>query len=148
MSKVTISIVVALALLLGVVVWNMTRPAGHSMDQPDLANVSDGAAIVNVTVPAELSSNAMIGKRAFEAKCVQCHGANAAGQNGVAPPLVHKIYEPSHHGDMAFVLAAQNGVRAHHWKFGDMPPVEGLTQGDVMMIVTYVRELQQANGIN
>lgn len=148
MSKLTISIGVAVVLVLGAFVWNATRSAGHSMDQPDLARVSDGAAIVDVTVPAELSSNAKVGQRAFETKCAECHGTNAAGQNGVAPPLVHKIYEPSHHGDMAFVLAAKNGVRAHHWKFGDMPPVEGLTQGDVMMIVAYVRELQQANGIN
>jgi hypothetical protein len=49
---------------------------------------------------------------------------------------------------MAFVLAAQNGVRAHHWKFGNMPRIEGLTQGDVKMVVAYVRELQRANGID
>ena len=28
-----------------------------------------------------------------------------------------------------------------------MPPVEGFTQGDVKMVVAYVRELQRANGI-
>jgi hypothetical protein len=49
---------------------------------------------------------------------------------------------------MSFVLAVKNGVRAHHWRFGDMPPVDGLTQSDVMNIVAYVRELQRANGIN
>ena len=48
--------------------------------------------------------------------------ANAAGQNGVAPPLVHKLYEPGHHSDMAFIMAAKNGVRSHHWRFGNMPP--------------------------
>ncbi|AKO99553.1 MAG: cytochrome c [Marinovum algicola] len=148
MSKLTISIVAAALLGLGALAWYAARPTGHSMDQPDLAQLSEGAAIVDVTVPAEFSDNAKIGQRAFEAKCAACHGTNAAGQNGVAPPLVHKIYEPSHHGDMAFVLAAKNGVRAHHWRFGDMPPVEGLTQGDAMMIVAYVRELQQANGID
>jgi hypothetical protein len=49
---------------------------------------------------------------------------------------------------MAFVLAAKNGVRAHHWKFGNMPPVKGLTQADVKYIARYVRELQRENGIN
>jgi mono/diheme cytochrome c family protein len=50
---------------------------------------------------------------------------------------------------MAFVLAARNGVRAHHWPFGDMPPVEErLTDGELGAIVAYVRELQRANGIN
>ncbi|MEO1825019.1 MAG: cytochrome c, partial [Roseibacillus sp.] len=91
---------------------------------------------------------AQMGQRAFEAKCASCHGENAAGQNGVAPPLVHKIYEPNHHSDAAFLNAAQNGVQSHHWNFGNMPPVEGLTQGDVKMIAGYVRELQRANGIN
>lgn len=151
MSKSAIFIVGFLVLGLGVFIWNGTQPpeqAGHTMTTPDLSRVEAGAPIVEVAVPAELSANAEIGKRAFEAKCAACHGANAAGQNGVAPPLVHKIYEPSHHADMAFVMAAQNGVRAHHWNFGNMPPVEGLTQGDVKMIATYVRELQRANGIN
>ena len=49
--------------------------------------------------------NAQSGKRGFEAKCAACHGVNAAGQDGVAPPLVHKIYEPSHHGDESFQRA-------------------------------------------
>ncbi len=49
---------------------------------------------------------------------------------------------------MAFLMAARNGVRSHHWKFGDMPPVEGITDAEVKTIVAYVRALQQANGIN
>jgi hypothetical protein len=49
---------------------------------------------------------------------------------------------------MAFVMAAQNGVRAHHWKFGDMPPVEGVTNADILNVVAYVRALQRENGIN
>ena len=44
--------------------------------------------------------------------------------------------------------AASLGVRAHHWYFGDMPAVEGLTRGDMTMIVAYIRELQRANDIN
>ena len=99
-------------------------------------------------MPSTLSDSAQIGKRAFEAKCVACHGVNAAGQVGVAPPLVHKIYEPSHHGDESFQRAVSLGVRAHHWRFGNMPAVEGLTRGDVAMVATYIRELQRANGIN
>ena len=133
------------------VYWNATQsaqqPAGHSMVPPDTGSVAQGAPIVEVSLPAELSANAQIGKRVFEAKCAACHGTNAAGQNGVAPPLVHKIYEPNHHSDMAFVLAAKNGVRSHHWNFGNMPPVEGLTDADVKMIARFVRELQAENGI-
>ncbi len=103
--------------------------------------------IVEVTLPADLSSEAEIGKRVFDAKCASCHGENAAGQDGVAPPLVHKIYEPGHHSDAAFLLAVKNGVRSHHWNFGSMPPVEGLTSAEVQYLARYVRELQRANGI-
>jgi mono/diheme cytochrome c family protein len=105
-------------------------------------------ALVDITVPAALSANAEIGKKAYDAKCAECHGADAVGQNGVAPPLVHKIYEPNHHGDEAFQRAAALGVQSHHWRFGDMPPVKGITRAEVQMIVTYIRELQAANGIN
>ncbi len=132
-------------------VWNASRPApgpqGGSMTSTDTRGVQNGAAIVQVALPAEFSSDAQIGKRAFEAKCATCHGVNAAGQNGVAPPLVHKIYEPNHHADMAFLMAARSGVRSHHWRFGDMPPVKGITDAEVKYIIRYVRELQKENGI-
>ena len=124
------------------------EPTGHSMTATDTSALDEGDPIVLVNVPAELSMNAQIGKMAFEAKCADCHGVNAAGQNGVAPPLVHKIYEPGHHGDEAFWIATQRGVQSHHWRFGNMPAVEGLTRADVKMIVSYVRELQRTNGIN
>lgn len=123
-------------------------PENEVQDVPvDQTPASIGAALAAVRVPDEFSEEAQIGKVGFEAKCASCHGANAAGQDGVAPPLVHKIYEPSHHGDASFWLATQNGVRAHHWRFGNMPPVDGLTRADVQAITTYVRELQRANGI-
>ena len=102
----------------------------------------------NVLLPDTLSKNAQIGKLAFEAKCTSCHGTNAAGRDGVAPPLVHIIYESNHHGDESFQRAVAMGVQAHHWSFGNMPAVEGLTRGDVMMIIKYIRELQRENGIN
>ncbi|KAA9008851.1 c-type cytochrome [Histidinibacterium aquaticum] len=107
-----------------------------------------GDPIVSVAMPENLSTEATMGERAFDAVCATCHGDNAAGKMGSGPPLVHEIYEPSHHGDMAFQMAVQRGVQAHHWRFGNMPPQEGLTQADVSMIVAYVRELQRANGIN
>lgn len=102
----------------------------------------------NVLLPDTLSQNAQIGKLAFEAKCTSCHGTNAAGRDGVAPPLVHIIYESNHHGDESFQRAVAMGVQAHHWSYGNMPAVEGLTRGDVMMIIKYIRELQRENGIN
>jgi len=109
---------------------------------------SGGAAIANVVLPATLSERALIGRDGFEANCAACHGVSGSGREGTAPPLVHKIYEPNHHGDESFQRAVALGVRGHHWPFGDMPPLQGLSRDEVSSIIAYVRELQTANGIN
>ena len=143
MSLMRIAVIGALILgAVGLYFWLSSTPAEHVLAE-------DGpTALVSIQLPDQLSDKAIAGKRGFEAKCVQCHGENAVGQKGVAPPLVHKIYEPSHHGDESFQMAIANGVRGHHWPFGDMPKIDGLTRSDVDMITTYIRELQRANGIN
>jgi len=135
------------ALLAGVAIY-ITQTGPDRQTSKNQAGTPQGAAMVTVTLPETLSQTAQMGQRAFETACAECHGRNAAGKMGNGPPLIHKIYEPSHHGDMAFHLAVQNGVRAHHWKFGNMPAQDGLTRSDVNTIVAYVREVQQANGIN
>nr|WP_244665358.1 cytochrome c [Afifella marina] len=101
--------------------------------------------VAEVKVP-ELSSDAQTGRALFEENCVACHGESAAGTEA-GPPLVHAVYAPEHHSDQAFQLAVARGVSAHHWGFGDMAPVEGLSQAEVGKIADYVRELQRANGI-
>ena len=115
-------------------------------EKPTMPN-GKGAALAKVFVP-ELHGVAARGETAFNSKCASCHGASAAGQDGVAPPLIHKIYEPGHHGDTSFALAAKQGVRQHHWRFGNMPPVPGITDAEISNIIVYVRTLQRANGIN
>lgn len=126
----------------------LTQPTQQESEPVANVNNTDPSALVAVALPASLSDNAALGKKMFEAKCAACHNTNGAGREGVAPPLIHVIYEPSHHGDESFQRAVANGVRGHHWPFGNMPPVEGLTRGDVQMIVTYIRELQRENGIH
>ena len=130
---------------LGVGTWTyMQRANADTVTAP----ASGVTTMVTVSVPDSFAPLAEMGKIAFDAKCAICHGENAAGQKGVAPPLVHKIYEPSHHGDFSFERAAMLGVRAHHWPFGDMPPVEGLTKADIKSIIAYIRALQRENGIS
>lgn len=141
------TIAIAAVLVAGGVGYAMWPTTSHTA-ATDTAITTENGVLANVLLPESLSQNAQIGQLGFEAKCAACHGVNAAGQDGVAPPLVHIIYEPSHHGDEAFQRAAAMGVRGHHWPFGDMPSVEGVTRGDVTMIIAYVRELQRANGIN
>ena len=93
-----------------------------------------------------LMPNPAAGKKLFAARCPQCHGVDRPGPP-TGPPLLHKIYEPAHHSDVAFQLAVRNGSRAHHWKFGDMQPVPGLTPDDVAHITAYVRNEQRKAGI-
>ena len=103
------------------------------------------AAIAGITVPA-LSATAAEGAGLFTQYCLACHGENGAGSD-TGPPLIHKYYEPGHHPDQAFLVGALYGVRQHHWQFGNMPPVEGISQEEVIKIVTYVRAVQRAHGI-
>ena len=101
--------------------------------------------IVDVTRPV-LSAEAEAGVALFGRNCSICHGTNGSGSEK-GPPLIHRIYEPGHHADLAFVSAIRNGTRAHHWPYGDMEPVEGLSLAEIQSIITFVREVQVANGI-
>lgn len=82
----------------------------------------------------------------FAASCESCHGYRASGSQ-LGPPLVHHVYRPSHHADAAFQLAVIRGVRAHHWTFGDMPPVPDVSADEARAITAYLRWLQQQAGI-
>ncbi|MDH3227789.1 MAG: cytochrome c [Thermoleophilia bacterium] len=86
------------------------------------------------------------GRIAYERSCAACHGVGGQGTDQ-GPPFIDEIYEPSHHADGAFLLAVRNGVRAHHWNFGDMPRQEGLSDQEVAQIVAYVRGVQRDAGI-
>ena len=101
---------------------------------------------VLVSSEASLPEEIQEGEGKFKTFCSRCHGEQGRGTNN-GPPLVHKIYEPNHHADMAFQRAAAQGVKAHHWKFGNMPKIEGVNPDDVSQIIGYVRWLQREAGI-
>jgi mono/diheme cytochrome c family protein len=90
--------------------------------------------------------NPAVGKALFAKHCAACHGGDLKGSDK-GPPMLHPIYEPSHHGDASFQAAVRYGVRAHHWKFGDMPPVQGVSPDEVAHITAYVRQQQRRVGI-
>jgi mono/diheme cytochrome c family protein len=103
----------------------------------------DGELLAAVPVPEEHQEGAAL----YRAWCQSCHGPSAAGTDQ-GPPLVHTVYRPRHHGDEAFQLAVSQGVRAHHFRFGDMQPVPGLSRDEVASITGYIRFLQRAVGID
>ena len=98
----------------------------------------------NLVMP-KLSDVAATGKIAFDETCAACHGPWGTGTDK-GPSFLHQVYVASHHGDMAFVIAAQRGVRAHHWPFGNMPAQPHVSQEEVKTIIAFVREVQAANG--
>ena len=100
---------------------------------------------IDVKVPV-LSAIAQKGEAAYAKNCAACHGKNAGGSDQ-GPPLVYDTYNPGHHADGAFYQAVRSGVRQHHWKFGNMPAQPNVSKAETRLIVTYVRELQRANGI-
>ncbi len=62
----------------------------------------------------------------------------------LGPPLVRRVYRPSHHADIAFQIAVKYGTRQRHWEFGDMKPVAGVTPDDVVHIAAYARARRPA----
>ena len=118
------------------------RPTREST--PATAEVADAVAVAD-TRPA-FSETALAGEKLFDANCALCHGAKAAGTTQ-GPTLIDRIYHPGHHSDFSFRRAAAQGVRQHHWTFGDMPPVATVSADGIEQIICYIRELQRENGI-
>jgi len=104
-----------------------------------------GNASPEVDIPIQDPDLVAAGEELYAAKCAECHGADLRGTDK-GPSHLSEVYEPGHHGDGAFLFAVQAGSRAHHWSFGDMPPVEGLSTEDVEAIVAFVREQQRIHG--
>ncbi len=147
-NPITPILLAVLIIAAGVGLWMyLQAPASDAPPEAGAAPAASTEPMVAVKLPQGLTAVAQDGAILFERSCADCHGENAAG-SGKGPPLVHRIYEPNHHGDQAFQLAARNGVRAHHWKFGNMPARPEVTEPEILAIIAYVRELQRANGIN
>lgn len=117
-------VAVLLALAVGACAGSGTTPA-------------DGMAID----PAVLAT----GRDLYAGACAECHGSDLRGTEK-GPSHLSVVYEPAHHGDTSFYSAVRLGSRAHHWPYGDMPPVEGLTDEDIGAIVAFVRETQRTQG--
>lgn len=92
-------------------------------------------------------ADAKQGSQLFLANCARCHGAVGKGTDQ-GPPLVHPVYRPGHHADLTFHWAVSRGIKQHHWQFGNMPPLPGVSPEEVGHIIAYVRAEQRKAGIN
>jgi len=97
---------------------------------------------INAAEEVEIPFHLGKGQLLYEKYCSSCHGLQLTGSDK-GPPLLHAYYKPSHHGDQSFYRAALQGVQQHHWEFGNMPPVEGMTAKKMDSLVPYVRYYQQ-----
>lgn len=86
-----------------------------------------------------------LGAEVYAETCASCHGADLQGTDK-GPSHLSIVYEPSHHTDASFRSAIANGAAQHHWNFGDMPPIEGLTGQDVEAVIAFVRSEQERQG--
>lgn len=99
-----------------------------------------------LNVREETPAEYLKGEELYRNHCALCHGEKGKGTDK-GPSFLSSIYHPNHHGDESFVLAARNGARAHHWQFGDMPPIPNVKEAEVREIIGYVRWLQRENKI-
>ena len=86
------------------------------------------------------------GRSLYGQACSVCHGQALEGTNA-GPTFLNRVYAPGHHADISFMFAIERGVRSHHWNFGNMAPVDGLTQEQVLAIIGFIREQQREAGI-
>lgn len=108
----------------------------------------DSGTSARATVPAGLNvpSEYQAGEQLYNEHCSECHGARGSGTDK-GNPLVDVIYEPGHHGDASFQVAVANGAQQHHWEFGNMDPIPGVSPAEVTKITEYIRFLQRQAGI-
>ena len=95
-----------------------------------------------IEIPFHLAKGQLL----YEKYCSSCHGLQLNGSDK-GPPLIHPFYKPSHHNDKSFYRAALKGVKQHHWNFGDMPPVAGMTPGKMDRVVPYLRYYQRQKAL-
>jgi len=110
-------------------------------------NDDDAARRAKLGLPAPgYVADSQRGGQLFGEFCRACHGPAARGTDK-GPPLIHPYYVASHHADYAFYMAVRNGVRQHHWEFGDMPPQPQLAPHQAADITAYVRAIQKRQGM-
>lgn len=111
--------------------------------------VPTSAVAATAPAPAPPSTVAALvvpdGAAVYQQYCAECHGIDLRGTDK-GPSQLSIIYEPNHHGDHAYRVAIREGTREHHWWFGDMPPVEGISDLEIEKVISYIRSEQERLG--
>ena len=109
---------------------------------------ASGDESVTPTEATQTNTNLVVydGEESFQDRCAVCHGEFATG-TATGPPLVDRLYEIGHHPNFSFRNAVNNGVTAHHWNFGNMPPIPNVAPEEIEAIICHVRDLQRAEDL-
>ena len=105
------------------------------------------AQTAEVTAPTSTAAELVIpdGGEVYQQYCAECHGVDLRGTDK-GPSQLSIVYEPNHHGDYAYRVAIREGTREHHWWFGDMPPVEGISDLEIEKVISFIRAEQERLG--
>lgn len=103
------------------------------------------ATVARPEMPIQDPVLVVAGEPLYTTNCAECHGEDLRGTD-LGPSHLSIVYEPSHHSDGAFAVAVLVGTAQHHWPYGSMEPVEGLSDEDIISIIAYVREIQRIEG--
>lgn len=120
---------IAFAVLAAVVIVGCSEDAGTDQSTPGDSIAATGS----------------LGAEVYANSCASCHGADLRGTDK-GPSQLSIVYEPNHHPDDAYRSAISNGARQHHWTFGDMPPVAGLTDEEIEAVIAFIRTEQSRQG--
>ena len=99
----------------------------------------------DIAVPAQDAELVAAGEAVYQAACSICHGSDLRGTDR-GPSHLSAVYRPNHHSDAAFLLAIKVGAAEHHWRFGAMEPIPGLTDEDIAAVTAFVRDRQRTEG--
>jgi len=103
------------------------------------------ATVEGAEIPIQDPGLVAAGEPLYVTNCAECHGEDLRGTD-LGPSHLSIVYEPNHHSDGAFTVAVLAGTPQHHWPYGAMEPVEGLSDEDIAAIVAFVRETQRIEG--
>ncbi len=138
-----------LCLVVALVAAAMTLACAADAVDAGGASSVETAPTVTSDAPAPPTTAAALaipdGAAVYQQYCAECHGVDLRGTDK-GPSQLSIIYEPNHHGDYAYRVAIREGTREHHWWFGDMPPVEGITDLEIEKVISYIRAEQERLG--
>ena len=131
--------------MLAVIAW-IVFGAVAALVYVALSGEGDDGVTVEV-IAAELSEEAIQGEALFKANCPGVPRRERGGHEAGSAADSRHLQSGSPFGQGFLSGGRRLGVRAHHWPYGDMPPQPQVKEAEVALIIRYIRELQEANGI-